>query len=163
MDISVENVSQIVQKVRQAHWRVQRQWIGLFLLGLVIVSMVAGLYLNVTVRATLAGREIQTIQSDLLDNGRKNSDLEIQLAELNSVESRQKRAEALDFQPANPEDITYITVPGYGPASAVDMSETVSASPEPTQNFRPQPEYTESLFDWIARALASSASSGGQP
>ena len=58
MDISMENVSQIVQKVRQAHWRVQRQWIGLFLLGLVAVSMVAAIYLNVTVRATLAGREV---------------------------------------------------------------------------------------------------------
>jgi cell division protein FtsL len=163
MDISVENVSQIVQKVRQAHWRVQRQWIGLFLLGLVVVSMVAGLYLNITVRATLAGREIQTLQSDLINNGRKNSDLEMQLAKLNSVESMQTRAEALGFQPASPEDITYIAVPGYTPAKAVEISPTETASPNPTQNFSFQPEYTESLFDWIARVLASSASSGGQP
>jgi hypothetical protein len=142
---------------------VQRQWIGLFLLGLVAVSMVAGLYLNITVRATLAGREIQTIQSDLIDKGRENSDLELQLAGLNSVESMQKRADALGFQPASPEDITYVEVPGYVPISAVDMSETGAATPNLTQNLTLRPEYTESLFDWIARALASSAYSGGQP
>ncbi len=60
----MNNVTQIVQKVRQAPWRVQRQWIGLFLLGLVLVAMVAGIYLNVTVRATLAGREIQFASSN---------------------------------------------------------------------------------------------------
>src|SRR5512136_1493449 len=134
MDISMENVSQIVQKVRQAPWRVQRQWVGLFLLGLVAVSMVAGLYLNITVRATLAGREIQTIQSDLIDKGRENSDLELQLAGLNSVESMQKRADALGFQPASPEDITYVVVPGYTPTTAIDMSETETVTPDLTQN-----------------------------
>jgi cell division protein FtsL len=163
MDISMDNVSQIVQKVRQAPWRVQRQWIGVFLLGLVAISMVAGLYLNITVRATLAGREIQTIQSDLIDKGRENSDFELQLAGLNSVESMQKRAEALGFQPASPEDITYVVVPGYAPTSTMDISESESASPDQRQNLTLQFEYTESLFDWIARALASSAYSGGQP
>ena len=72
----MENVTQIVQQVRQAHWRVQRQWIGLFLLGLVAVSMVAGIYLNITVRATLAGREIQSLQNQLIDDQRANSDQE---------------------------------------------------------------------------------------
>ncbi len=48
----MNEVTQIVQKVRQAPWRVQRQWVVLFLLGLVIIAMVAWVYLNVTVRAT---------------------------------------------------------------------------------------------------------------
>lgn len=163
MDISVEHVSQIVQKVRQAHWRVQRQWIGLFLLGLVAVSMVAGLYLNITVRATLAGREIQTIQSDIIDKTRENSDLENQLAGLNSVKSMQNRAEAMGFQPVSPEEITYVVVPGYSPPSAVDMRPTETPNQDQAQNPIHHPEYNESLFDWIARALASSAYSGGQP
>ena len=97
----MENVTQIVQKVRQAHWRVQRQWIGLFLLGLVAVSMVAGIYLNVTVRATLAGREIQLLQSTFITDQRTNSDLETQLAGLTSIGSMQQRAEAMGFQPAS--------------------------------------------------------------
>ena len=159
----MENVSQIVQKVRQAHWRVQRQWIGLFLLGLVAVSMVAGIYLNITVRATLAGREIQLLEPTLSSEQRTNSDLQTQLAGLTSVGSMQERATAMGFSPANPEDFTYVVVPGYEPQTAVDMSQPVLAgqnqSPQPTL----LPEYTESLFDWITRNLASSAPNGGQP
>jgi hypothetical protein len=159
----MENVSQIVQKVRQAHWRVQRQWIGLFLLGLVAVSMVAGLYLNITVRATLAGREVQLLQPTLIYNLQKNSDLETQLARLTSVESMQKRAEPLGFAPAKPEDITYVVVYGYAPETAVNLSEPVPASQGQSHKSVLLPEYTESLFDWLARTLAASASSGGQP
>ena len=163
MGISMENVSQIVQKVRQAHWRVQRQWIGLFLLGLVAVSMVAGIYLNITVRATLAGREIQLLQSHYIDDQRTNSDFDTQLAGLTSVESMQQRADAMGFQPANPEDITYLVVSGYEPKSAVDMSQAAAAIQDQSQKPIILPDYTESLFDWITRTIASSVPAGGQP
>jgi len=159
----MENVSQIVQKVRQAHWRVQRQWIGLFLLGLVAVSMVAGIYLNITVRATLAGHEIQLLQSNLIDDRQGNSDLETQLAGLNSVESMRSRAKALGFSPAEPEDITYVVVSGYTPKIAVDMSQPGAASQGQSQKPMLLPDYTESLFDWVTRTLASSVPAGSQP
>lgn len=159
----MENVTQIVQKVRQAHWRVQRQWIGLFLLGLVAVSMVAGIYLNITVRATLAGREIQLLQSKLIDDQQANSDLETQLAGLTSIESMQQRAEALGFQPASPEDITYVVVPGYTPQTAVDMSQPGEAIQNQSQKVILLPDYTESLFDWLTRRLVSSTTVGNQP
>lgn len=158
----MENVTQIVQKVRQAHWRVQRQWIGVFLLGLVAVSMVAGLYLNITVRATLAGHEIQGLRSQFIVDQQDNSDLETQLAGLTSVESMQKRAEAMGFQPANPEDITYVVVDGYAPKTAVDLSEPGTANAGQTQTPMLLPDYTESLFDWMARTLAASVPAGGQ-
>ncbi len=102
----MNNVTQIVQKVRQAPWRVQRQWIGLFLLALVLMAMVAGIYLNVTVRATLAGREIQALRNEITTNQRVDADLETQLAGLVSVEAMQQRAGAMGFQPASPENIT---------------------------------------------------------
>ena len=159
----MENVSQIVQKVRQAHWRVQRQWIGLFLLGLVAVSMVAGIYLNITVRATLAGHEIQLLQSNLIDDRQGNSDLETQLAGLNSVESMRSRAKVLGFSPAEPEDITYVVVPGYTPKIAVDMSQPGAVSQGQSQKPMLLPDYTESLFDWVTRTLASSVPAGSQP
>ena len=159
----MENVTQIVQQVRQAHWRVQRQGNGLFLLGLVAVSMVAGIYLNITVRATLAGREIQSIQKELIDDQRANSDQETMLAGLTSVGSMQKRAESMGFQPAEPGNITYVVVPGYTPQTAVDMSQP--GADNQSQSDKPVllPNYTESLFDWITRTLASSTSAGGQP
>jgi len=159
----MENVTQIVQQVRQAHWRVQRQWIGLFLLGLVAVSMVAGIYLNITVRATLAGREIQTLQNQLIDDRRANSDQETILAGLTSIESMQQRAKAMGFGPADQDNITYVAVPGYTPKTSVDMSHPGADSQSQSQKPVLTRDYTESLFDWITRVLASSTSAGGQP
>jgi hypothetical protein len=162
MNIPMDNVSQIVQKVRQAHWRVQRQWIGLFLLGIVAVSMVAGLYLNVTVRATLAGREIQLLQSNLVDDRRKISDLETQLAKLTSVEAMQQRAEAMGYQPASQEDFTYVSVPGFTPSNIVNMSREDAKDQGQLKQAVILSEYTESLFDWITRKLITTAPTGGQ-
>ena len=159
----MENVTQIVQHVRQAHWRVQRQWIGLFLLGLVAVSMVAGIYLNITVRATLAGREIQTLQNQLIDDQRANSDQETILAGLTSVASMEKRAEAKGFKPADPANITYVVVPGYIPQTSVNMSQPGADNQSQPQKPVLLPQYTESLFDWITRTLVASTSAGGQP
>ena len=159
----MENVTEIVQQVRQAHWRVQRQWIGLFLLGLVAVSMVAGIYLNITVRATLAGREIQSLQNQLIDDQRSNSDQETILAGLTSVESMQKRAEEMGFQPADPSSITYVAVPGYIPSTSVDLSQPNTDSQSQSQEPVLLPDYTESLFDWITRTLAATNPVGGQP
>ena len=159
----MENVTEIVQQVRQAHWRVQRQWIGLFLLGLVAVSMVAGIYLNITVRATLAGREIQSLQNQLIDDQRSNSDQETILAGLTSVESMQKRAEEMGFQPADPSSITYVAVPGYVPSTSVDLSQPNTDSQSQSQEPVILPDYTESLFDWITRTLAATNPVGGQP
>ncbi len=156
----MNNVTQIVQKVRQAPWRVQRQWIGLFLLALVMMAMVAGIYLNVTVRATLAGRETQNLRNEITANEHINADSETQLAALTSVEAMQKRAEDMGFEPANPEDITYVVVPGYVMPTGVDLS-----TPNSTRPATPiiLPEYTESWFDYFINQQTKSTSSGGQP
>jgi cell division protein FtsL len=156
----MNNVTQIVRKVRQAPWRVQRQWIGLFLLGLVLMAMVAGIYLNVTVRATLAGRETIMLQAMITTNQRVNADLETQLAGLISIESMQKRADAMGFQPADPTDITFVAVPGYKGQSPVDLSMPSGNQPEVPIIL---PEYTESWVDYFINQQASSASNGAKP
>ena len=155
----MNNVTQIVQKYRQAPWRAQRQWIGLFLLGMVLVAMVAAVYVNITTRADLAGRQIQNLKAKILDNQRISADLEIQLASLTSTEEMEKRAEQLGFHPVSPQDITYVAVPGYAPKQPVDMSSKETRPVKPVI----LPEYTESLFDWLAREFSSSALGGGQP
>ena len=155
----MNNVTQIVRNVRQAPWRLQRQWIGLFLLGLVLVAMVAGIYLNVTVRATLAGRESITLQSMITTIQRINADLETELAGLISIGSMQKRAETMGFQPVDPTDITFVSVPGYQLQPAVDLS-----IPSAPQQAIPiiLPEYTESWVDYFLNQQAANVSSGGQ-
>ena len=155
----MNNVTQIVQKVRQAPWRVQRQWIGLFLLALVLMAMVAGIYLNVTVGAALAGRETISLEAKITSNLRTNADSETQLAGLASVEAMQKRAETMGFQPASPDDITYVAVPGYVVQPGVNLS-----TAHKDQAVVPVilPEYTESWFDYFMNQQASTASAGAQ-
>ena len=155
----MQQVTNIVAKARQAPWRVQRQWIGLFLLGFVAVAMVAGIYLNVTARTAVSGREIQFLQAGISDNLLANSDLETRLASLTSAEAMQRRAQGLGFEPASPQDITYVVVPGYLPSRTVDLS-----SPQDPEAAAPilLPEYSESLFDWFTRTLAANTPAGGQ-
>ena len=156
----MNNVTQVVQKVRQAPWRVQLQWVVLFLVSLVLMAMVAGIYLNVTVRATLAGRETISLQATITTNQRINADMETQLAGLTSVQAMQQRADAMGFQPASPEDITYVSIPGYVAQSAVDLS-----TPGATEPAAPVilPEYTESWFDYFINQKAASIPAGDQP
>ncbi len=156
----MNNVTQMVRKVRQAPWREQRQWIGLFLVGLVLVAMVAAIYLNVTVRTAIAGREIQLLQVTIAENQRTNADLETQLAGLTSASAMQERAESLGFEPAEPEDVVYVVVPGYVERDVVDMSVPRAARPAAPAIL---PEYSESLFDWLTRQLAASVPAGAQP
>jgi len=53
--------NRLLQAYKQAPWRVQLQWIGLFLLGLVLVAGITGLYLNISAQAATAGRKIQSL------------------------------------------------------------------------------------------------------
>jgi hypothetical protein len=82
------------------------------------------------------------------------------LAGLTSVEAMQQRAESMGFQPASPDDITYVAVAGYVPQSAVDRSTPGTNAPAVPIIL---PEYTESWFDYFMNQQASSASAGGQP
>ena len=58
----MQQATQIIHAYKQAPWRVQRQWVGAFLLALIGVAMIAALYLDVTARAAVAGREIQEMR-----------------------------------------------------------------------------------------------------
>jgi cell division protein FtsL len=156
----MNNVSNLVQKYRQAPWRFQRQWLGLILLGVVLIAMVAGVYLNVTARAALAGREVQMLEEQITHDQLTNADLETQLAGQTSTAAMEQRAMALGFQPVNPEEIVYIFVLGYVPPADIDLSS--SGTQLATSVIRP--EYTLSLFDWfVERILASTPATGGQP
>jgi cell division protein FtsL len=156
----MNNVSHIVTKVRQAPWRVQRQWIGLFLLALVFMAMVASIYLTVTNRATLAGRETNSLRNTITANEQVNADLESSLAGLTSYAAMQQRAEAMGFEADNLDEITYLAVPGYAPPSAVDFS-----IPESDQPVRPVilPEYSESWFEYFINPPVSTNRQGLQP
>lgn len=143
----------LLQRYRQAPWRVQRQWVSLFLLGVVSLLLIAALYLNVTVRAAIAGREIQVLRDAMEENARQNADYEMQLAALTTSEVMQERARALGFEPADYEEALFLTVNIYLPERVVDFSaqETVRTTPAL------RPEYRQSLLEWFAERIQTSA------
>ncbi len=138
----------------QAPWRVQRQWIGIFLLGVVGLAMVASLYLDVTSQAAISGREIQDMSNQIDAIQQNNSDLQAQLAAMTSTSAMETRAKSLGYAPVDPSQINYVIVPGYvAPRPSILLT---SGALRPSAPSIP-PEYTESLIAWLSRKLQTTS------
>ncbi len=142
----MKTLNQLFQTYKQASWRTQLQWIGLFLIGLLALGIVSAFYVNVTSRTALAGREIAMAKNNILKMHHNISDLESKLAALGSIQNMQERAAAMGFIPAGQEDFKYISVPGYIPKPVFSLAPSLIPNSAPVL----MPEYTESLFDWFA-------------
>jgi hypothetical protein len=148
------NVTHLTHAYRQAPWRVQRQWTGAFLLGVLALAMISALYLDVTSQTAILGREIQTLQYDTSETERENADMQTRLATLLSTRTMETRALAMGFRPAEAGEIQYLVVPGYVRSTGVNLAVTR----QPTSAPSTPPEYTQSLLDWISDYLQSPAS-----
>jgi cell division protein FtsL len=134
----------------QAPWRVQRQWVSIFLLIVLGFAMIATLYLMVTSQAAIVGREIQDLRLAIVNTELTNADLQTELARLTSSDETERRARALGFRPVRPDEVEYLYVPGYiAPKAAV-----LASAPElqPSAPSTP-PEYTQSLLEWLDELL----------
>lgn len=149
-------VQNITQAYSQAPWRKQLQWIGLFMLALIIVAMVAGIYLSVSAQASTAGREIQIMYAEAEKIRRNIEDMESQIAYMVSNSEMEKRAEELGFLSVESDEIFYILVPGYINPGQANLAEppgsTLPAIPTIS------PEYTQSLVDWLSERVFDPAS-----
>ena len=148
--------TQIIHAYRQAPWRVQRQWVGVFLLAVIGAAMVAALYLDVTARTAVTGREIQEMRVQITTIQRENADLETQLADLTSTAAMQQRAERLGYRRVQPGELDYVAVPGFVPPEPAILLAAVDATPQ--TNALPV-EYTESLLEWFDERIRF----GGMP
>lgn len=146
------NVNHLIHAYRVAPWRVQRQWIGNALLVVLVLAMVAALYLNVTSRTAIAGREIQDLTDAIAASRQVSSDLQTHLAGLTSAVSMETRAREMGFRPVEPDELEYLVVPGYVAPGVVDLSS--SAEPQLSVLTIP-PEYNQSLLDWMDERLVS--------
>jgi hypothetical protein len=138
--------TQIIHAYKQAPWRVQRQWVGAFLLAVIGMAMIAALYLDVTARAAMAGREIQEMRFQITTIQRANADLETQLADMTSTVEMKRRALELGYRPVKPGELDYVAVPGFVAPEPEILSVAEDASPE--SQVLPV-EYTQSLFEWL--------------
>jgi len=138
--------TRIIHAYRQAPWRVQRQYVGAFLLGIIVISLVSALYLDVTARSALSGREIQDLRGEITVMQRLNADLETELAGSTSSTMMQKRAIDLGYRPVKPGELDYVFVPGYiAPEPDILLAAVDTAVPD----YRLPEEYTESLIEWL--------------
>lgn len=133
--------------------RFQREWLAAFLVGVMLLGLVAGLYLNVSARAAITGREIQSLEAEIAANKRDNADLQTQIATLLSNQSLAQRARALGFEPVKREDVEYIVVPGYFPPQGLNLVQPVAE----TDLLATKPEYSESLFEWLGRQMEAAS------
>jgi hypothetical protein len=133
--------------------RFQREWLAMFLAGVMVLGLVAGLYLNVTARAAIAGREIQTLEVEIAANKRVNADLQTQIAILLSQNVLSQRAQALGYEPVSRDNLEYMLVPGYFPPQGLSLVQPV---PD-TDLLANSPQYTESLFEWLGRQIETAS------
>jgi len=138
--------TQIIHAYKQAPWRVQRQYVGAFLLAVIGAAMIAALYLQVTARAARAGREIQETRSQITAIQRANADLETQLANLTSTAEMERRALEMGYRPVKPGELDYVAVSGFvAPEPAI-----LRVAKDVVQYSQPLPsEYTQSLVEWF--------------
>jgi hypothetical protein len=145
--------NRIVQAYRQAPWRIQMQWIGLFALGLLLVALVAGFYLNITARAATAGGDVQDMLYQMQDQERQIAELNTKFASITSTNSMEKRAQAMGFIPITFGQPKYLQVPGYIPRDTPDLA------PPPVNGVVEAPlilpDYTQSLWEQLFRSFLS--------
>lgn len=146
------NVNRLIHAYRVAPWRVQRQWVGNALLTVVAFAVAAALYLNVTSRTAIAGREIQELTDAIAASRQVSSDLQTQLAALTSASAMEERAWELGFRPVEPDELEYLVVPGYVAPDAVDLS---SSAQTQLYVLTIPPEYNQSLLDWLDERFMS--------
>ena len=145
----MENFRNLTQAYSQAPWRKQLKFIGLFLLLVVFVALIAGIYLDVTARTATIGREILIMKKEIDALELVVSDLETQLAFMTSSNEMEKRAIGLGFQPVEMNQAIYIVVDGY----PSDVYVNLAPPPETVKTVAANlpPDYTESLFDWLGQ------------
>lgn len=143
----------VIAADRNRSARVQQQWVISFVVVIAMLALLAALYLNITASASIAGREIQSLEAEINANEQVNADLETKIATSLSNAALEKRAEALGFAPVAPGTLQYMVVPGYFPPQAVNMVSPVT----PHEVLTSSPEYTETLIDWFAREIQTAS------
>ncbi len=137
----------ILQAYRQAPWRVQLQWIGLFMLGLLLTASIAGVYLSISAQAAAAGRQIQFLEEDMDEINNEIAELTADLASIRSTEKMQNRAKELGFSMMDPAQAIYLEIPGFDPTADLVLAppriSPVSEKPVLRSS------YQSSLWDWL--------------
>jgi len=152
--MNIPNVTHFIHAYKVAPWRIQRQWIGNVLLGVVTLALISSLYLDVTAKTAIAGREIQDLNAAMLASQQMSADLQTEIAVLTSANVMAQRAFNLGYRPVEPGEMEYLVVPGYFEYPPEILA---SASIPQLSSLSFPPEYNQSLLDWIDEKIVVSA------
>ena len=152
--------SRIMQAYQQAPWRMKFRGIGGFLIAIVGLFLVIGLFLSISGQAATAGLELREMNDKRESLRQEIASMRTNIANITSVEKMHARAEELGYERVSPYQVTFLYVPGYsGKQTAV-----LAAAPGELNMPEPviKPSYTESLWDWMFHGLARVSGTAGQ-
>jgi len=152
--MNIQNVNHLVHAYKIAPWRVNRQWFGTAFLVVLSMAIIAALYLDVTSKAAIAGREIQDLTAAMTVSRQMSGDLQTRLASLTSASVMQRRALELGFRPIKTGEAEYLAVPGYVTLEPDILSS--AAIPQLSALSIPR-EYNESLLEWVDAKISASS------
>lgn len=153
--------NRILQAYKQAPWRIQIQWIGLFLLGLVLIASITGVYLSVSAQAAASGRKIQSLEMQITNINNEIAELTSDLAAARSVDRMKIRAQDLGYKSLDPHQAVYLEIPGYDP-----QADLVLAPPRVNiivESASVLSSYRTSLWDWLVQNIWQTPALNLQP
>ena len=142
----------LIQAYRQTPWRGQLRWIGLFLVALVGVALIAGMYLNITAQTVASGVIIQELNDERTQLMLNISNDETSLADIKSTDQMQKRADKLGYTRSDLYGALYLVVPSFTGRQAVHLGDLNTSTTLPRQLIKPS--YTQSLWEWLFVTMA---------
>ncbi len=145
--------ARLVTAERDRSVRVQQQWVVSLVVIIAMLALLAGLYLNITASASIAGRQIQSLEAEITAHEQVNADLETRIATLMANAILEERAIAMGFMPVERKSLQYMVVPGYFPPQAVNM---ISAK-NPDAVISSSPEFNETLLEWLAKQIQAAS------
>ena len=148
------------QAYKQAPWRIQLQSIGFYLLPVIAIALITVIYLNISAQAATAGLHIRKMRINEETVQRSIANQRTQLAWLTSYVTMHQRAQSMDYTLIDPNNSTFLIVPGYTGRGIVLMA------PPPGENMSialSDSRYQESLWDWLSVTFIDTGSqtSGG--
>ena len=140
----------LVQAYRQAPWRLQTQRGVLLLLVAILGASILWVMVSVTVQAAAAGLKIQKLEDDQEPLQREIAALRTNIAIQTSASQMKQRAEDLGFQSVDPDNITYVIIPGYkGREPDIQAPPPGATVPQPLV----KPAYRQSLWEWLLEGI----------
>lgn len=98
------------EKRKLLMWHTEAQAVLTWGVIMVLAALVGAIYLLQASRIARVGREVQTLQYQLNETKRVNSEIEREIAEAESLERLKEEALKLGFVRAMPEDVEYVVV-----------------------------------------------------